>query len=93
MIILIFLISFIAWLLASYRTIYLARTRLFRAGIISFFEEIFGITIVSLVIVNHLNIWYLFAAGFGAFLGVICDIEDILKWLSILRNGNKKTIL
>jgi len=81
MIVLIFLISFIAWLLASYRTIALARTHLFKAGLLSFIEEIFSIGTVGLIIINHLNIWYLISAGLGAFCGVICDVEGIIKWV------------
>jgi hypothetical protein len=85
MIILIFIISFVSWCLASYRIIYLARfPNILKAGILSFIEEIFGIAVVSLIIINHLNFWLLLAAGCGAFAGTLFEVEDFIKWIKKL---------
>ena len=87
MIILIFCISFISWCLASYRIIYLARfPNLLKAGVISFVEEIFGIVVVSLIIMHNLNIWYLLSAGCGALAGTLFEVEDFVKWIKTLTN-------
>ena len=81
MIILIFIISFVAWLLASYRIIFLSKppTNLFKASVLSFLEEIFGILTIGLVVISHLNAWYVLSAGLGAFCGMMFDIEEFIK--------------
>lgn len=79
MIILIFIISFVSWCLMSYRVIYITDNKFNKAGLISFLEEIFGVVVVSLIIINHLNIWYLLMAGLGAYCGTRFDVGDFIK--------------